>query len=98
MTLLAMLKLCLVLQLEIEPEETSTPLTKKNRQAKTAILTDTRSTAGRQSVDSRPPRSHSDRVSTDCRSTSDRYVDRVSTDIAVDIAVDTTHSKHEPHS
>ena len=38
------------------------------------------------------------RHSIDCRSTSDRYVDRVSTDVAVDIGVDITYSKHDPKS
>ena len=41
------------------------------------------------STDCRPPL---DRQSVDCRATIDRYIDRVSTDIAVDI----TYSKHDP--
>ena len=54
---------------------------------------DSRSMVDRQAVDCR---STVDRLSIDCRSTIDRYSDRVSTAIAVDIAVDITYSKHDP--
>ena len=55
------------------------------------ILVDSRSTLDRQSVDSR---STVDRVSIEYRSSVDRLSTATSTDIAVDIAVDITYSKH----
>ena len=45
------------------------------------------------SIDSRPS---VDRVSIDSRSSVDRVSTATSTDIAVDIAVDSTYSKHDP--
>ena len=54
---------------------------------------DTRSTVDRQSIDTR---STLDRESTECRSSIDRLSTATSTDIAVDIAVDITYSKHDP--
>ena len=52
-----------------------------------------RSILDRQSIDTR---STLDRQSTECRSSVDRLSTATSTDIAVDIAVDITYSKHDP--
>ena len=57
------------------------------------VSTECRSTVDRVSIDSR---SSVDRQSIECRSTVDRVSTATSTDIAVDIAVDSTYSKHDP--
>ena len=54
---------------------------------------DSRPSVDRQSIECR---STVDRVSIDTRSTVDRVSTATSTDIAVDIAVDSTYSKHDP--
>ena len=59
----------------------------------TYISTDYRLTIDRLSTECRPS---VDRQSTECRSTVDRVSTATSTDIAVDIAVDSTYSKHDP--
>ena len=58
------------------------------------VAVDSRSTLDRHSIDTR---STLDRESTECRSTVDRLSTATSTDIAVDIAVDITYSKHDPN-
>ena len=57
------------------------------------VSTECRSTVDRVSINSR---SSVDRQSIECRSTVDRVSTATSTDIAVDIAVDSTYSKHDP--
>ena len=59
------------------------------------VSTECRSTVDRVSIDSR---SSVDRVSIECRPSVDRVSTATSTDIAVDIAVDTTYSKHDPRT
>ena len=57
------------------------------------VAVDSRSILDRHSVDTR---STVDRESTECRPSVDRLSTATSTDIAVDIAVDITYSKHDP--
>ena len=59
------------------------------------LSTECRPSVDRQSTKCRPT---VDRVSIECRSSVDRVSTATSTDIAVDIAVDITYSKHDPRT